>query len=158
MCLFSHPTLPVLLSHCKPSEGGSQVSGTCPVFATCVYDQDTAASQFLHGDSHPLPQYWFHFLGSVLEQMQRACSKKSRDGWMWCSGPSSLYLIFMGEGPRQAKALAAANGCQRGALRVSHSCCPAKCHDPGMQLLLRTLPAGQSNCRCVSFYLFIYVN
>lgn len=69
-----------------------------------------------------------------------------------------LYLIFMGWGPRGAKALVAANGYLQGALRASHICCSAECHDPGMQLLLRQLPAGQSNCRCVSFYLFIYVN
>jgi len=88
------------------------------------------------------------------------CLHKKEQRWLdlvlWAF--LSLHLIFTAEGPRGAKALVAANGCQRGALCVSHICCPAKCHDPGMQPLLRQLPAGPSTCRCVSFYLFMYVN
>lgn len=110
MCLSSHPTLPILLSHCKLSDGDSEVSGTCPVFATCVYDWDTAASQFLHGDSQPFPQYWLNFLGHV----QARCLHKKEQKWLdlvlWAF--LLLYLIFKGEGSRGAKALVAANGYQ----------------------------------------------
>lgn len=117
--------------------------------ATCVYDQDTAAPPLLHGDSQPLPHYWLDFLGPVLEQMQASCTRRRRPGWIW---------IFVGAGPQGAEARVAANGSQRGALRASPICVPVQCHDLGMQLLLRQLPAGHSNCRCVFFYLFIYVN
>lgn len=80
--------------------------------APCVYDQDTAASQFLHGDSQPLPHYWLDFLGRVLEQMQASCTRRSRPGWIW---------IFVGAGPQGAKALVAANGSQRGAFHAIRS-------------------------------------
>lgn len=84
-------TFPILLSHWKLSGGDGEVSGTCPVFATRAYGRDTAASQFLRGDSQPLLQYWLNFMGAgrVLEQIQGARPKRSRDGWIWRSGPSS---------------------------------------------------------------------
>lgn len=65
--------------------------------ATCVYDWDTAASQFLHGDSQPLPHYWLDFLGHV----QASCTRRCSSGWIW---------IFVGAGPQGAKALFAASG------------------------------------------------
>lgn len=151
MFLFPHPPF-----QCKLPDRDKDVSGSALSLLPVCTTADTTVYQFLHGDPQALLLNWLDFLAHVLEQTQGACAKRSRDGWICCSGPSSCCSSPSWEKGQW--------GHRHWLLPIVISeqfmyvWCSAKCHDPGMQLLLRHLPAGRSNCRCVTFYLFIYVN
>lgn len=126
----------------------TEVSGPGPVCSLCVWPGYSCIS---------VPAWRLPTTPSLLAGFPGPCAGADAS-FLHKKEQTWLDLDLCGSRPTGSKGTSCCQWLSARSISCNPICVSVQCHDPGMQLVLRQLPAGHSNCRCVFFYLFIYVN
>lgn len=147
MCLFRHPTLPILLSHCKLLDGDRGFRTRPCMLPVCIWLGYSCIS---------VPAWRLPTTPSLLAGFPGPCAGADAS-FLHKKEQTWLDLDLCGSRPTGSKGTSCCQWLSARSISCNPICVSVQCHDPGMQLVLRQLPAGYSNCRCVFFFICLYM-